>query len=136
MHYFHLLAFPLTAVATLNGHCSGSEATGAWASDGICIDSSTCIAYNGDYINGGCPYDPDPIKCCLVGVSPDASVNPCGGVSICTWTSNGCTGTWKPGELYPYLATVLLTTTIELMPCHLIGYCPGGSNYECCYLES
>ena len=38
--------FPLAAVATLNGHCSGSagggKATGDYLTDGICVTTSTC----------------------------------------------------------------------------------------------
>ncbi|KAK4199168.1 hypothetical protein QBC40DRAFT_297735 [Triangularia verruculosa] len=108
MRSFYILAgFPLAALATVNGHCSGDQATGEWRSKGICISTGTCTSYGGKYITGACPNDPDNIKCCLVGRYP-STVNPCGGLSWCDWTSNSCSGT-RP-----------------------TGYCPGGDNYRCC----
>lgn len=107
MHSFYLLAlFPFSAMATLNGHCTGADATGDWGEYGICIYTSTCADYNGATTNGACPDDPDDIKCCLIGVGPSVSDNPCGGSSYCDWTSNGCEfGNWVAGELCHYLTT-------------------------------
>ncbi|KAK3294134.1 uncharacterized protein B0H64DRAFT_433365 [Chaetomium fimeti] len=96
MHFSLLLAvLPLPALAALNGRCTGSKATGNWGEDGICISTSTCRSHGGEYKSGACPYDPENIKCCVVGVSPDGDQNPCGGLSWCTWTGNGCSGNWR-----------------------------------------
>ena len=73
MYSFCLLAFfPLAALATIDGHCSGT-ATGEWLTDGICEPTATCDYYSGKYITGGCPNDPDDVKCCLVGLATDSS---------------------------------------------------------------
>jgi len=122
MLFLYLLVgfLPLAAIAnpalaavpiekrTLNGHCSGT-ATSYYKSDGICITTATCDSYGGSYITGGCPSDPDNVKCCLVGLEGSVGTNPCGGSSYCDWTANGCPG----GSFHP-------------------GSCPGGSNYQCC----
>ncbi|KAJ9157997.1 hypothetical protein NKR19_g3719 [Coniochaeta hoffmannii] len=63
--------FPLTALATLNGHCSGSAATGVWKDNGICIKTSTCNSYHGQYKSGACPNDDDDVKCCIIGYYPN-----------------------------------------------------------------
>ncbi|KAK0726288.1 hypothetical protein B0T21DRAFT_385591 [Apiosordaria backusii] len=106
--FYILAAFPLTAFAAINGHCTGAEATGEWGSKGICIRTGTCNSYNGAYKSGACPFDGDDVKCCLIGRGPSSSTNPCGGASWCDWTSNSCSGS------------------------RLSGYCPGGDNYKCC----
>ncbi|KAH8655279.1 hypothetical protein BX600DRAFT_515111 [Xylariales sp. PMI_506] len=110
----YLLAlFPAAALATVNGHCSGSSAGGTATGDfleyGICVSTTTCGDYGGVTITGGCPNDASNIKCCLIGLD-SSTVNPCGGASWCEWTADTCSGTRVP------------------------GYCPGGSNYECCKL--
>jgi hypothetical protein len=73
MYSFYLVAFfPLAALAAIDGHCSGA-ATGQWLQDGICEHTATCNYYKGKYMTGGCPNDPDDVKCCLVGLGPDTS---------------------------------------------------------------
>ena len=89
-------AAELLKARTVNGHCSGS-ATGTYLNDGICITTSTCDAYSGKYISGGCPSDASNVKCCVIGLADSSSVNPCGGLSYCTWTSNVCSGTRHTG---------------------------------------
>ncbi|KAH8647898.1 hypothetical protein BX600DRAFT_518304 [Xylariales sp. PMI_506] len=109
MHPFWLLPiFPLRTITQVNGPCGGN-ATGAWLSDGICIDELTCSeGFNGTTTSGGCPDDANNIKCCLVGLLENANVNPCGGTSYCDWTTNPCGGSW------------------------VSGFCPGPSGYKCC----
>lgn len=103
MHASVLLALlPLPALAAVNGRCTGGQATGAWGDNGICISTSNCRNAGGEYKSGACPNDPDNIKCCLVGIGPSSSTNPCGGVSLCKWTSNGCTGSWRSGECFSF----------------------------------
>ena len=89
-------AAELLQARTVNGHCSGT-ATGIYRTDGICVSTSTCNSYSGSYISGGCPSDANNIKCCVIGLDP-VSVNPCGGSSYCTWTSERCGGTRVPGR--------------------------------------
>lgn len=114
-----LATLPLAALATLHGHCTGSKATGVWGEDGICEYTSTCAAYGGSTKDGACPSDPDNVKCCLVGLGPDIDDNPCGGVSYCDWTSNGCSGTWITGKsifpIYPPVHTLVVSS--PLFPC-------------------
>lgn len=117
MHSSHILRgaialLPLAAMASptaepptadldpraVNGHCSGSAATGVWLDDGICIATGTCNSFAGAYKTGACPNDAADVKCCVVGLGDSASTNPCGGVSYCDWTANGCGGTWKSGK--------------------------------------
>ncbi|KAK4183643.1 hypothetical protein QBC35DRAFT_92459 [Podospora australis] len=105
---FILAALPLTALAAVNGRCTGSAATGNWGTHGICVTTGTCNSFAGAYKTGACPNDPDNVKCCVIGVTPAAATNPCGGASWCTWTGNSCGGSW------------------------VSNYCPGGSNYKCC----
>ncbi|KAH8586998.1 hypothetical protein B0O99DRAFT_642934 [Bisporella sp. PMI_857] len=108
MRSAYLLAlFPFTAIAALNGHCSGT-ATGSYLTHGICVSTSTCNSYSGSYISGGCPSDASNIRCCVIGLAGSISTNPCGGSSFCTWTTFDCSGDFEP------------------------GHCPGGSNYQCC----
>ena len=96
--FYFIAAFPLAAIATLNGHCTGDKASSIQKANGICIHTQKCKDYGGKYTSGACPYDSDDIKCCTIGVGqPD--VNPCGKPSICDWTSNSCPGTRKNGEL-------------------------------------
>lgn len=64
--------FPVAALATLNGHCTGSAATGVWKDHGICIKTSTCDQYHGEYKSGACPDDPNDVKCCVIGYAPNA----------------------------------------------------------------
>lgn len=100
MHPLLLIIFPAAALATLNGRCTGTQATGFWKESGICITTSNCSSRGGKTKNGACPSDPDNVKCCLIGVEP-SDVNPCGLYSHCSWTSNGsgCPGgTWNSGE--------------------------------------
>ncbi|KAI8623448.1 hypothetical protein F5Y19DRAFT_458434 [Xylariaceae sp. FL1651] len=79
-----------TAAAAVNGRCSGT-ATGSYLSNGICIDTGTCNSYSrGSYITGGCPNDPNNIKCCYIQGCTDST-------SYCGWTSNGCSGPFQPG---------------------------------------
>lgn len=94
----HLLLsfFPLTALATVNGHCSG-KATGDYDTYGICITTSNCNSYGGSYISGGCPNDVANVKCCLVGLGGSLDENPCGGSSYCSWNDLSCVGSYKPG---------------------------------------
>jgi len=69
----YLIAFfPLAALATLNGGCSGA-ATHLWLSDGICITTETCDAYKGAYIPNGCPGDGDDVQCCMIGLETSAN---------------------------------------------------------------
>lgn len=101
--YILIPLFPLTAVATVNGHCSGSSAggtaTGEYLEYGICIDQTTCTStYKGSHINGGCPNDASNIKCCVVGLEGSSSVNPCGGISYCSWSNLQCSGSYKSGR--------------------------------------
>ncbi len=82
--------FPLTALAALNGHCSGT-ATGAYKDNGICVSTSTCSQYHGSTINGGCPSDGADIKCCLI--------DQCyGDESMCQWTNSYCDGPFRSGQ--------------------------------------
>ncbi|KAK0667824.1 hypothetical protein QBC41DRAFT_227599 [Cercophora samala] len=119
-----LTAFPLTALAALNGRCTGSEATGEWGSKGICVRTSTCTGAGGAYKTGACPSDPADVKCCLVGRGPSISTNPCGAASWCDWTFNTCSGTRLTGKWCNCMLCVYSSPSI--------GYCPGGSNYKCC----
>jgi hypothetical protein len=93
-----LLPFVAVASATVNGHCTGQYATGTWGEDGICISTTECNDYNGQYTNNACPDDGPSIKCCVVGAYPDSAVNPCGGVSVCEWldTNGKCPGGQNP----------------------------------------
>jgi len=78
---------PISTLASLNGHCTGSKATGQWKSDGICIKTSTCKKYKGSYTSGACPYDPDDVKCCVIDECsgyPDSL----GYHSRCEWTNS------------------------------------------------
>ncbi|KAH8903355.1 hypothetical protein BR93DRAFT_201309 [Coniochaeta sp. PMI_546] len=110
MQLFYLISlFPLAALATLNGHCSGSAATGVWKDNGICIKTSTCNQYHGEYKSGACPNDPDDVKCCVIGYAPNAETNPCGKYSVCDWTANTCSGYRVDDK------------------------CPGLSNFKCCH---
>jgi hypothetical protein len=123
-----LLPFAARVLATVNGHCSGS-ASGLYLSDGICVTTSTCDSYDGSYISGGCPYDADNVKCCLVGLEDSVSVNPCGGSSYCNWVANGCSdGSWISGTFFPEGLRVAGLTRLDVPT----GDCPGGSNYKCC----
>ncbi|KAK4220843.1 hypothetical protein QBC38DRAFT_449681 [Podospora fimiseda] len=90
-----LVTLPVAALAAINGRCYGSAATGKWKESGICVKTSTCNAYRGSYKNNACPDDAADVKCCLVGITPNAATNPCEPDSWCTWTSNGCAGRWK-----------------------------------------
>lgn len=63
-----LLAFAAMAIAveerSVNGHCTGYNATGLRNSKGICIDTGKCKSkYKSEYIIGACPYDEDNVKC-------------------------------------------------------------------------
>jgi hypothetical protein len=99
MRYLYLIAlFPLASMATLNGRCTGSKATGEWGDHGICIRTSTCDDNGGVYKTGACPNDPDNVKCCIIGWAGSASTNPCGKYSYCDWTSSTCPGSWKTGK--------------------------------------
>lgn len=93
MQFFYFITlFPMAALATLNGHCSGSAATGVWKDNGICVKTSTCNQYKGQYKSGACPNDADDVKCCIVGFYPNEETNPCGVSSVCDWTANTCSG--------------------------------------------
>lgn len=92
--YLFLPLLP-AAHAALNGHCTGSAATGAWKDYGICVKTSTCNSFKGAYKSGACPNDPDDVKCCVVGIGDNSGENPCGGVSYCEWTSDTCNGVFK-----------------------------------------
>ncbi|KAF3768979.1 hypothetical protein M406DRAFT_243966, partial [Cryphonectria parasitica EP155] len=121
-----LSLLPLTTLATIDGHCSGT-ATGEYLEYGICISTATCSDYGGSYITGGCPNDPNNIKCCVVGLEKSASTDPCGGSSYCSWNNLGCAGTYKPGQMAPPPPPPIHTRK-SLFSC----YCPGGKTYECC----
>lgn len=84
-------------MATVNGHCSGT-ATGHYKSKGICVSTTTCNTYKGSYINGGCPSDPNDIKCCLIGLEESISTNPCSGASYCEWANLSCSGSVLSGR--------------------------------------
>lgn len=96
--YVVLALWPLFASAALNGHCTGSAATGTWKEYGICIKTSTCDSYDGAYKSGACPNDPADVKCCVIGMGDSVSVNPCGGSSYCEWTDDTCNGVFKSSE--------------------------------------
>lgn len=89
-------AAELLQARALNGHCSGT-ATGYYLSTGICVTTTTCNAYDGSYISGGCPNDANNIKCCQIGLI-DTTVNPCGGSSYCEWTDLSCAGSFQSGK--------------------------------------
>jgi hypothetical protein len=67
-----LAIFPLAAFAALNGPCTGAPdgtATGLWLSEGVCVtDCVDSRGAAGKTISGGCPFDPDDVLCCLVGL--------------------------------------------------------------------
>ena len=87
---FLLALFPLTAVAVLNGRCSGT-ATGLHKTQGICIKTTTCSQNGGVSISGGCPYDGADIKCC-------AKIYGCyGDESMCQYTNTACDGPFRTG---------------------------------------
>ncbi|KAK4100210.1 hypothetical protein N658DRAFT_516888 [Parathielavia hyrcaniae] len=92
MRYIHCLLLSLlpTALAALNGHCSGT-ATGVYKSQGICVKTSTCSSYGGSTINGGCPNDPADVKCCVM-------YECYGDESMCQWTNTLCDGPWRSGH--------------------------------------
>ncbi|KAK0745686.1 hypothetical protein B0T18DRAFT_288977, partial [Schizothecium vesticola] len=99
---------PLPILNALNGHCTGSKATGEWKKSGICIKTSTCNKYKGATKDGACPYDADNVKCCLI--------NECSGYpdglqyySSCDWTDNSICNDIR-----------------------VTDKCAGGSNYKCC----
>lgn len=91
-----LVALTSPALAALNGHCSGT-ATGNFKNSGICINTNTCRSFGGNDITGGCPSDPTATRCRVVGLYPNEANNPCGGISYCDWTANGCAGSWVSG---------------------------------------
>jgi hypothetical protein len=75
MRSFNLLAlFPLAALAAINGPCTGppdGTASGYYLTEGICLDTSDCVdtaGAAGKTINGGCPFDGNGVKCCLIGL--------------------------------------------------------------------
>ncbi|CAP65955.1 uncharacterized protein PODANS_5_11480 [Podospora anserina S mat+] len=130
MHSILVLAtLPLAALAALNGRCTGSAATGKWGESGICVRTSTCNSYGGSYKTGACPNDPSDVKCCLVGITPNAATQPCGADSWCTWTSNGCLGRWISGKSFRSSISLFCRHQL-LIKC--LERCPGGSNYKCC----
>jgi hypothetical protein len=85
-----VLASLPTALAALNGRCSGT-ATGAYRNQGICVKTSTCSSHGGSYISGGCPNDPADVKCCVI-------YECYGDESMCQWTNTFCDGPWRSGE--------------------------------------
>jgi len=95
-----LTLFPIATIATvmqlepriLNGHCTGSAATGVFGEDGICVSTTTCSSFHGETTTNACPSDPVSVKCCVIGLGNNGATNPCGGVSWCDWTANGCPG--------------------------------------------
>jgi hypothetical protein len=80
MRSSNLLAiFPLVALAAVNGPCTGAPdgtATGDYLKEGICVvdcvDSSGTKGYQ---ISGGCPFDADDVKCCLIGLDQSSAGN-------------------------------------------------------------
>lgn len=96
--YYLLPVFPLATLAALNGHCTGSKATGDWKDYGICIKTSTCNSFKGAYKSGACPNDVDDVKCCVIGMGDSISTEPCGGASYCEWTSDYCSGSFKSSK--------------------------------------
>ncbi|KAK0610844.1 hypothetical protein B0T14DRAFT_398363, partial [Immersiella caudata] len=105
-----ITSLALPALATLNGRCTSSKATGDWKSAGICIKTSTCERYKGRTKTGACPHDPDDVKCCLI---DECSGHPDGLLyhSHCEWTNDSiCNelGRWLDNK------------------------CPGGNNFKCC----
>lgn len=144
-----LTLLPITALAALNGRCSGSEATGEWGDAGICIRTGTCASYGGVYKSGACPHDPEDVKCCLIGRGP-SPINICGGDSWCDWVPDGCPGAflngeWKtrfsrgrvvPFDLPPqaWWGLSLWSVVADVVCCRMtLGYCPGGNDFKCCY---
>ncbi|KAM0275744.1 hypothetical protein ACHAQH_007462 [Verticillium albo-atrum] len=98
MHILYLLALlPVSALAAVNGRCTGSKATGYWKDSGICISTTNCKNRGGVTKDDACPGDGDNIKCCLIGAGK-SDVSPCGLYSHCTWTSEGCAGQWYSGK--------------------------------------
>ncbi|KAK4671955.1 hypothetical protein QC764_610210 [Podospora pseudoanserina] len=96
-----LTTFPLTALAVVNGRCSGSAATGTWGQSGICISTGTCNSFGGVFKSGACPGDAADIRCCLIGL--EGSTNkPCGAPrSYCDWDGHACWGVTHSGENVP-----------------------------------
>ena len=90
-------AAELLEARAVNGHCSGT-ASGTYLTYGICITTSTCNSYSGSYISGGCPNDPNNVRCCVIGLADSVATNPCGGASWCGWTSLTCSGTRRQGK--------------------------------------
>ncbi|KAK0654884.1 hypothetical protein B0T16DRAFT_395807 [Cercophora newfieldiana] len=107
-----LLSLPLSALAAVNGRCTGSKATGRWKTDGICIKTSTCKRYKGSTTNGACPYDPDDVKCCLIDEC-NGQPDRLGWSSWCEWTSDK-------------------NSICNTFGSYLNNKCPGGDNYKCC----
>ncbi|KAG0332689.1 hypothetical protein BG000_009814 [Podila horticola] len=73
---------------------------------GICIPTSQCTGGGGSYVSGFCPNDPANVKCCTYGGCKVPNGN-----SIIYGScipSNACTTT------------------------RYTGYCPGGSDIQCC----
>jgi len=127
------LTLPLPTLAALNGHCTGSKATGEWKSDGICIKTSTCKKYKGTTKNGACPYDPDDVKCCLI---DECSGHPDGLLyhSRCEWKGGSICddfGNWLDGEFIPVVVEGIGVGDRSADEEYL-DKCPGGSNYKCC----
>ncbi|KAI0147618.1 hypothetical protein GGR57DRAFT_248231 [Xylariaceae sp. FL1272] len=92
MQVFNILlgtVLPFAATATENGRCSGT-ATGAYKSNGICIDTGKCASYGGSTITGGCPGDASNIKCCYILGCYDST-------SSCRFTADGCSGPFVSG---------------------------------------
>lgn len=71
--------FPLAVLAAVNGPCTGAPdgtATSYYLLEGICLYTSDCKDSSGaagSYISGGCPFDADDVKCCLVGLEGSGS---------------------------------------------------------------
>jgi hypothetical protein len=93
-----LALFPLSTLAALNGRCTGAPAAGIYQNDGICIHTATCRSNGGTYISGGCPYDVEDVKCCII-----EGCAPSGRYSWCDWTSDVCNGRYLTGLLPSFL---------------------------------
>ncbi|KKY21834.1 hypothetical protein UCDDS831_g04089 [Diplodia seriata] len=79
-----LLLLSLTALAEVNGPC-----TGAAHKPGVCIETSSCTKAGGTHIDGACPHDANDIKCCT---KPS-----CGSGGTCKFVRDCETGSTKAG---------------------------------------
>jgi len=135
---FLLYTIPST-LAAVNGRCTGRN--------GICISTTLCNSFSGQYFSGKCPNDPNNIKCC--------DNIPCeaddGRTGSCMFT-NQCNDERIPGKCpggSDYMCCV--PKKLETTPCtyqgivgkcmnvnactgfKVPGLCPGGADIQCCF---